>query len=282
PRAPSPAARARNVYQRRGDYDRGVSGGQPGAAVEQSGRRCEARIPPSLRRPVEERLALTVRERVAERLRDADATLWGAPGTPEIADRLGWLTIAQRMLGELPAVQAFAAELREQGIADVVLLGMGGSSLAPEVMRRSFGPQPGSPRLHVLDSTDAAAIRATQQAVEIERTLFVVSSKSGGTIEPLSLFALFWSVSGRGDSFIAITDPGSGLERLAHEHGFRRVFHGDPEIGGRYSALSPFGVVPATLAGIDMRPLLEQAAAAWETPLAHAGRSAGATGEQDA
>jgi hypothetical protein len=133
------------------------------------------------------------------------------------------------------------------------------------VLRRSFKHRRDRPALHVLDSTDAATIRAVQDAVDVQRTLFIVSSKSGGTIEPLSLFAHFWSLVGDGGSFVAITDPGSGLEQLAREHGFRRTFHGDPDIGGRYSALSPFGVVPAVLMGVDLSPLLRGAADAWQT-----------------
>jgi glucose-6-phosphate isomerase len=150
---------------------------------------------------------------------------------------------------------------------DVVLLGMGGSSLAPEVLRRSFGSTQGRPRLHVLDSTDAATVRAVGERVDPSKSLFLVSSKSGGTIEPLSLFAHFWSLVEDGTHFAAITDPGSGLETLAHEHGFRQVFAGDPGIGGRYSALSAFGMVPAALSGVDIRSLLQGAASAWQTEL---------------
>jgi hypothetical protein len=117
----------------------------------------------------------------------------------------------------------------------------------------------------VLDSTDAATIGAVTRAIDPQRTLFLVSSKSGGTIEPLSLFAHFWSLAARGENFAAITDPGSGLEELARAHGFREVFAGDPNIGGRYSALSPFGIVPAALIGVDVRALLTRAAQAWQT-----------------
>jgi transaldolase/glucose-6-phosphate isomerase len=216
-------------------------------------------------------VTLAGQERVAERLREADATLWAAPGTPEVADRLGWLTIAERMLDGLDEVESFAQEVHQDGFKDVVLLGMGGSSLAPEVLRRSFGHRPDRPRIHVLDSTDAGAIGAVQDAIEPARTLFVVSSKSGGTIEPLSLFAHFSSIVGDGGNFVAITDPGSGLEALAREHGFRATFAGDPNIGGRYSALSAFGVVPAALAGVDVRALLAGAASAWQTQLADDG-----------
>jgi transaldolase / glucose-6-phosphate isomerase len=224
----------------------------------------QAHVPGSLRPAVEQKVALAGHDEVARRLREADATLWAPAGTPEVADRLGWLTIAERTIEQLEDYESFAAQIASEQYSDVVLLGMGGSSLAPEVLRRSFKHRPDRPALHVLDSTDPAAIAAVQDAVDLEHTLFVVSSKSGGTIEPLSLFAHFWSLLGEGRSFVAITDPGSGLEQLARERGFRRVFHGDPEIGGRYSALSPFGIVPAVLIGVDVRGLLRGAREAWD------------------
>jgi glucose-6-phosphate isomerase len=240
----------------------------------------EARIPDALRSKVQEMLARAAQERVSERLRDGDATLWAPAGTPEVANRLGWLTIAERMLAELGALELFVAETHDQGLEDIVLLGMGGSSLAPEVLRRAFAgigsppplKSPPSPRLHVLDSTDAARIRTIEgaldrEAVGLRRNLLIVSSKSGGTIEPLSLFTHFYSLFDNGNEFAAITDPGSGLEALAHKHGFLRTFAGDPDIGGRYSALSAFGIVPAALMGIGVRGLLEGAAEAWRTPL---------------
>jgi glucose-6-phosphate isomerase len=178
------------------------------------------------------------------------------------------------MLGELGELELFAAEARDDELEDIVLLGMGGSSLAPEVLRRSFapgGPDPARPphaRLHVLDSTDAARIRAIERSVDLQRTLFVVSSKSGGTIEPLSLFAHFFSlVQEEGNRFVAVTDPGSGLEDLAAKHAFRRTFAGDPNIGGRYSALSAFGIVPGALTGDPALTLLEGAPTAWETEI---------------
>ena len=226
-----------------------------------------ASIPVAMRAGVHERLEQAAAARVAERLHDGDGTLWGAPQTPEVANRLGWLTIAERMHAQLEELEAFSEEVRAAGFEHVLLLGMGGSSLAPEVLRRAFGAQPGRPTLHVLDSTDAATILAAQHAVDLQRTLFVVSSKSGGTIEPLSLFAHFFALHSDGSSFVAITDPGSGLEQLAAEHRFRRVFAGDPDIGGRYSALSPFGIVPAALSGIDVRALLEGAHHAWHGAL---------------
>jgi transaldolase / glucose-6-phosphate isomerase len=226
---------------------------------------------------VRERSAAAVAADVDRRLRDADATLWAPAGTPEVANRLGWLTIAERMRQQADDLLAFAAQARADGLTDAVLLGMGGSSLAPEVLRRTFSGRTEGLRLHVLDTTDPATIRATQAQLDPQRTLFIVSSKSGGTIEPLSLFAHFLPFAGSGERFIAITDPGTGLERLAAEHGFRRVFHGDPEIGGRYSALSAFGMVPAALMGVDIRTLLEGAPQAWQTPLATDDREGMAT-----
>jgi glucose-6-phosphate isomerase len=224
----------------------------------------EARIPPAMGPAIGELVGAARAQEVADRLRDEDPTLWGPPGTPEIANRLGWLRIAERMLDELLEIERFADGVREDGLTDVVLLGMGGSSLAPEVFRRTFPTGAGALRLHVLDSTDAATIEAIEAVVEVPRTLFIVSSKSGGTIEPLSLFAHFFSLHEDGANFAAITDPGSGLAQLAVERGFRHVFYGDPNIGGRYSALSPFGIVPATLMGVDTAALLRGAAGAWQ------------------
>jgi glucose-6-phosphate isomerase len=247
-----------------------------------------ARIPDALQAAVAAQLARASDEDVAGRIAREDATLWGPAGTPEIANRLGWLTIAERMLGDLGALELFAAEAHDDELEDVVLLGMGGSSLAPEVLRRSFAGAAGAAnhraRLHVLDSTDASRIRAIERAVDLRRTLFVVSSKSGGTIEPLSLFAHFFSlVEEEGNRFVAITDPGSGLEALAAKHAFRQTFAGDPNIGGRYSALSAFGVVPGALMGIPVLSLLEGAPSAWETGLEHETGSGGgsSSGESD-
>lgn len=232
-------------------------------------------LPDSLRRPVQEELDRAASKRVGERVRNADATLWGPAGAPEIGNRLGWITIAKRMLAQVEDVEAFAAEVSAEGVDDVVLLGMGGSSLAPEVLGRAFGTDDvdgsgrgaGPARVRVLDSTNAGAVRAVQEQVDAKKTLFLVSSKSGGTIEPLSMLAHFWSLAPDGHRFAAITDPGSGLEQLARERGFKRIFHGDPDIGGRYSALSAFGVVPAALLGVDLKQLLSSGEQAWGTPL---------------
>jgi transaldolase / glucose-6-phosphate isomerase len=217
---------------------------------------------------VEPRVAARVKraaeEDVARRIWRKDDTLWGLAKQTEVANRLGWLTVTEQMREQLADLQAFAESVRDEGVKDVVLLGMGGSSLAPEVIRRSFGEQGGWSRLHVLDSTDAGAVRSVQDAIDLDHALFLVSTKSGGTIETLSLFKHFWSLRSDGSAFVAITDPGSGLEKLAGEHGFRRTFLNDPDIGGRYSALSYFGLVPAALMGADVAGMLHAASVAEE------------------
>src|SRR5262249_33269205 len=140
-------------------------------------------------------------------------------------------------------------------IDDVVLLGMGGSSLAPEVLRRGFGGE----RLHVLDTTHPGAIRGLAEQLDSRRTLFVAASKSGTTLETRSHAEYFWKLAPRGEQWVAVTDPGSELEQLARERGFRATFPGEPSIGGRYSALSPFGIVPAALLGVDLERFLDRA-----------------------
>jgi transaldolase/glucose-6-phosphate isomerase len=218
-----------------------------------------ARIPPPLEGSIAERVKRAVADNVAQRVWRKDATLWGAEGTPEIADRLGWLTISEAMLEAAPDLHEFARECQEEGLTDAVLLGMGGSSLGPEVIRRSFGEIEGAMRLHVLDSTDPEAVAEVEQAIDVSRTLFVVSSKSGGTIETLSHYRYFFERAGRnGRQFAAVTDPGSPLVKLAHENGFRRVFENDANIGGRYSVLSYFGLVPAALMGVAIEALLHR------------------------
>ncbi|HEX8857013.1 MAG TPA: bifunctional transaldolase/phosoglucose isomerase [Thermoleophilaceae bacterium] len=231
----------------------------------------EAHFPPELERAVADRVKRAADEDVVRRIWRKDETLWAPLGTPEIANRLGWLTITEPMLEEKESIESFARECAADGLRDAVLLGMGGSSLAPEVLRESFEPKPDALRLHVLDSTDAGAILAVEREIDLENTLFVVSTKSGGTIETLSLARYFLGKAPNpGRQFIAITDPGSGLVDFAESNGFRRVFLADPDIGGRYSALSHFGLVPAALAGIDIGALLERAqvaeqrCAAWE------------------
>src|SRR4051794_12947523 len=220
----------------------------------------ESLIPDELEPAIARRVQEATEQQVARRIWQRDESLWGGPGMPEIGNRLGWLTEADQLLEQAGDLRAFRDECLADGLTDAVLLGMGGSSLAPLVFQQSFGDQPVGLKLHVLDSTDTGAILETERAVDLEKTLFIVSSKSGGTIEPLSLFRYFHEKTGHdGKRFIAITDPGSGLEELARENGFRRVFNANPNIGGRYSALSHFGIVPAALMGVDVEKLLEGA-----------------------
>ncbi len=174
---------------------------------------------------------------------------------PEIENRLGWLTVADQMLEQAPDLEAFAQECRDEGFTDAVLLGMGGSSLGPEVIRRSFGEIPGGLRLHVLDSTDPDTILAVQESLDLEKTLFVVSSKSGATIETLSQYRHFKTLAGP-QQFVVVTDLGSPLEQLASDDGLRRCFLNPSDIGGRYSVLSYFGLVPAALMGVNIEALL--------------------------
>ncbi len=226
----------------------------------------ESAIPDELEAGIAERVKRAADERVAQRVWRKDDTLWGDAGAPEVGDRLGWLTITDPMREALPELHELRESCAADGLTDAVLLGMGGSSLAPEVIRRSFGEQEDGLHLHVLDSTDPAAVVAIERAVDPERTLFLVSSKSGGTIEPLSFFRFFHArvsetvgAERAGSHFVAITDPGTSLVERAREHGFRRVFENDPDIGGRYSALSYFGLVPAALMGADVEGLLDSA-----------------------
>lgn len=196
------------------------------------------------------------------RLWQGDASVWS--GADE-AEWLGWLTIVDEMDDGLGSLEALRDAVREEGIAHVLLLGMGGSSLGPEVLGRTLGGD--GPRLHVLDSTDPAQVARVESDVDLERTLVIVSSKSGTTLEPNVFLAYFYDrvaqVVGRetaGSRFVAVTDPGSKLEDVARRDGFRAVFHGVPSIGGRYSVLSAFGMVPAAAIGLDVQKLLESAA----------------------
>ncbi|HKH76330.1 MAG TPA: hypothetical protein VKA51_05165 [Rubrobacteraceae bacterium] len=208
--------------------------------------------------------------RVVERMWEGDHTVWG-PEPEEIANRLGWLQSPENMQEALPELQRLADAVREEGIEHVLLLGMGGSSLAPEVFGLALGSAEGHPDLAVLDSTDPQAVLAHAQRLDMSRTLFIVSTKSGGTVETFSFFKYFYNrvaeAIGReqaGSRFVAITDPGSGLADTAEKYSFRATFLNDPNIGGRYSALSNFGIVPATLIGVDAAKLLENARGAAE------------------
>jgi transaldolase/glucose-6-phosphate isomerase len=182
----------------------------------------------------------------------------------EVAERTGWLDLPDSMRGSLPSLLAFAEEIRQEGFRHILVLGMGGSSLAPDTLSRVFGPKPGFPELLVLDSTHPEAVGAVTSRLDVARTLFVVSSKSGTTTEPLAFQRFFWErvrATGAppGRQFFAITDPATPLERLAGELGFRRVFRATSTVGGRYSALTEFGLVPGALAGVDLTGLLETA-----------------------
>ena len=193
------------------------------------------------------------RSELIDRIWQRDATVW--TGADE-AKWLGWLDEPRRMRERLSELKELADGARGDGLETFVLFGMGGSSLAPEVLRRTFGNE----SLHVLDTTHPQAIRELESGLDLDRTLFLSASKSGSTLETRSHTDYFWERAGkRGNRFVAITDPGSELEALAHERGFRHVFAGEPSIGGRYSALSPFGMVPAALMGIDVDALLAAA-----------------------
>ncbi|MYD51710.1 MAG: glucose-6-phosphate isomerase [Dehalococcoidia bacterium] len=205
-------------------------------------------------------------ERVVPRIWDRDHTVW-KPKPDGIADRLGWLDLPSTMREEASAITAFADEVTLSGFRHVVLFGMGGSSLAAEVLRQTCAPSDHPLKLIVLDSTIPKAVRETEAAIDPAHTLFIVSSKSGTTIEPNVLYRYFRDVVDRevggeqaGANFVAITDSGTPLERLAQEEGFRRVFTPPSDVGGRYSALSHFGLLPAALAGADIRSLLDRGA----------------------
>ncbi len=203
-------------------------------------------------------------QKFSERIHEHDATLW--PGDAnEIRQRLGWLHVYETMMPHRDTLSSFAEQVRLHGFKNVVLIGMGGSSLGAEVLNRVSETTAGYPKLHVLDSTVPSAVRALTTSIDVEQTLFVVASKSGGTLEPNLLYDHFWheavrqTGSGAGVQFVAITDAGSSLERLARERGFRNVFLNPSDIGGRFSVLSLFGLVPGVLLGLDPTQLLEHA-----------------------
>ncbi len=197
------------------------------------------------------------------RLWHKDKSVW----TGDDEDKwLGWLESAAA--ADIADYEDFARRVKGQNFSDAVVLGMGGSSLGPEVLAKTFPKKSGFPKLHVLDSTDPAQVRAMEASVNIAKTLFIVSSKSGGTTEPNAMKDYFFDRVAKaigkdkaGHRFIAVTDPGSSLEKVATKQGFARVFHGEPSIGGRYSVLSPFGLVPAAAAGIEVRTLITHALA---------------------
>lgn len=212
------------------------------------------------------------RENLSERLWARDPSLWKSdPSIQEkIKNRLGWLSLTQTMPKMIEALETFAISIKDAGFKDVFLLGMGGSSLCPEVLKQTFASAPGYPRLTVLDTTDPEAILSAEVRCDLKKTLFILASKSGSTIEMWSLYRYFSekvrAVSGNdmGNQFIAITDPGSPLEKLAGEKNFRKTFSTPADVGGRYSALTAFGLVPAALLGINLSAFLNSAEAMTE------------------
>ena len=214
---------------------------------------------------VDAALTEIVEERILARIWAHDHTVW-KPEPTEITNRLGWLHTAEVMLENLPRLHGLVDGVRAEGYTHALLLGMGGSSLAPEVFCRTFGVRDGYLDLAVLDSTDPGAVQAYVEQLDLSKTLFIVATKSGGTVETLSFFKFFYNrvaetvgADEAGAHFIAITDAGSKLDHLARQHGFRTTFRNDPNIGGRYAALSFFGLVPAALIGVDSEELLSRA-----------------------
>lgn len=215
----------------------------------------------SLRPSVDDRIQRWRNEDVQRRIWSKDHTVWSVEPVPELTDRLGWLGLAETMLSRVPEFEELADTVRDAGVSHVVLLGMGGSSLAPEVFSATLDRAAGYPELVVFDSTHPVAVVDLERRLDLTSTLFVVSSKSGTTVETLSLFRTFWTRVSEvspapGEHFVAITDPGTPLQHMAEQRHFRSVVNSPPDVGGRYSALTPFGLVPAALMGCDIRGLL--------------------------
>jgi transaldolase / glucose-6-phosphate isomerase len=225
-----------------------------------------------LKTSLPETLAATVKSTIAEwqsagkmkRLWDHDASLW--TGADE-ANWLGWLDIVAEQIAQHDQLQKIKSDTQLGRFQDILLLGMGGSSLCPEVLKMTFGRQPGYPRMHVLDSTDPAQVKSFEHQIDVSKTLFIVSSKSGSTLEPNIFKQYFFERTKQsvgalkvGSHFIAVTDPGSKMQQVAEADRFRHIAFGRPSIGGRYSALSNFGMVPAAVMGIDTKKFLDRAA----------------------
>jgi glucose-6-phosphate isomerase len=223
-------------------------------------------IPSDLRGAVDAVAADWQADKKVERFWQKDPGLWTRDGEEQW---MGWIDIVERQQKDLASFAELGGDIKSSDFQSVLLLGMGGSSLCPEVLAKTFGPQPGFPELHIVDSTDPAQVKAACDAVNLPETLVVVASKSGSTLEPNILKQFFFDEMRRavgadeaGSRFMAITDPGSKMEQVAKADGFRGIFYGDPQIGGRYSALSNFGVVAATVTGLNVETLLAEAAKA--------------------
>ncbi|UCD24625.1 MAG: hypothetical protein JSW51_01525 [Gemmatimonadota bacterium] len=200
-------------------------------------------------------------EETCRRIWERDHEVWSKDPVPELTSRLGWLDLPSTMRSQVAQFETVAESTMAAGHTRVVLLGMGGSSLAPEVFASVYGSTASHPPLTILDSTHPIAVQNLERQIDPARTLFLVSSKSGTTLETMSLFRTMWDRVGRtieqpGRNFVAITDAGSSLEGLARERGFSQIINSPPDVGGRYSALSPFGLVPAALIGVDVSRLL--------------------------
>jgi len=214
-------------------------------------------LPPNQAQAVDAEIARWDREDLMARVWKRDASLWS---NGDEAAWLGWLEIASEQYKDTGRFRDISTQTKNAGFKHVVLLGMGGSSLCPEVLRLSFGRMDGFPDLHVLDSTDPAQVLAVEGKIDLKNTLFIVASKSGSTLEPNVFKDYFFERAGRdGERFIAITDPGSQMEAVAKQDGFRAVYYGLASIGGRFSALSAFGLVPAAVMGIDVEYFLQHA-----------------------
>ena len=233
----------------------------PGAGPDETGARWSLG---AYRGAVDARLAAWTSSDAAGKVWRKEPSLWPDAPASDVTSRLGWLWAPEQGVASLPELTQFVAEVVEDGIEHVVVLGMGGSSLAPEVLGQILPRARHHPDLTVLDVTHPAAVRAVADRIPADTTLFVVSSKSGTTLEPNAFFRFFWERVGRrteapGRHFVAITDPGTPLEKLAADRRFRRCFSAPPEVGGRYSALTVFGLVPAALVGGDVAGLLASA-----------------------
>ena len=217
-----------------------------------------------LQNRVNRRLKEWEAQQFAKRLWNKDPSLWSSEPLAELSDRLGWLELPETMAKQVDGLIAFAEKVKADGMRHAVLLGMGGSSLAPEVFQQTFGNKEGYPAVIVLDSTHPEAVRAVESQIDLGRTIFIVSSKSGTTTETSSFFFYFWDKLKQvkqepGEHFVAVTDPGTPLETMAQERKFRAIFPAPEEVGGRYSALTVFGLVPAALIGVDVGELLKRA-----------------------